>query len=133
MIVAGTERFVGLPFADHGRDNEGWDCWGGVRYFLSEMRGLRLPDYGLGYTNTGDHAGIAVTIKAGLVEGWEKIERPEPFALVIFNVAKKPWHVGVVVGRNDFLHWPDGETSRVEKLDAQIWKNRIEGFYRYVG
>ena len=133
MIAAGIEKFVGLPFADHGRESEGLDCWGGVRYVLSEMRGLRLPDYGVGYTDVGDRDGIAATITAGLLEGWEKITRPEPFALVVFNIWKKPWHVGVVVGRNEFLHWPDGESSKIERLDAAVWEKRIEGYYRYVG
>lgn len=134
MIEEGIERFVGLPFADHGRAADGGlDCWGGVRYVLGEMRGLRLPDYGVGYTDVGDSAGIAATIKAGLMEGWKKIDLPEPFALVIFNICKNPWHVGVVVGRNEFLHWPDGQSSRIERLDAANWAKRVEGYYRYVG
>jgi cell wall-associated NlpC family hydrolase len=131
MIVAGAEKFVGLPFADHGRESDGLDCWGGVRYFLHEMRGLRLPDYGRGYADTGDKDGIAATIRAGLLEGWEKIDRPENFALAIFNIAGKPWHVGVVVGRNEFLHWPENQNSRIERLDGAMWVRRLEGFYRY--
>lgn len=134
MIVEGIEKYVGLPFEDHGRgEGQGLDCWGGVRYVLGEMRGLLLPDYGRGYADTGDKAGIATTIKLGLLEGWQKIPNPENFALVIFNVHGNPWHVGLVVGRNEFLHWPEGQTSRIERLNAVTWAKRIEGYYRYVG
>lgn len=132
MIVAGTEKFVGLPFADHGREEDGLDCWGGVRYYLGQMRGLLLPDYGFGYTETADVAGIAATIRAGLMEGWQKIPQPEIFALVIFNLAGNPWHVGVMVSKHQFLHWPEDQNSRLDSIYSAMWEKRIEGYYRYV-
>lgn len=131
--------FVGLPFADHGRDREGADCWGGVRLVLRELRGIVLPDYGDGYRETMDSAGIGISIREGLVRDFARVERPAPFDLVIFNLAGKPWHVGLVVGPGRFLHWPqpdrDGNdgTSRIERWADRKWRNRVEGFYRYAG
>lgn len=131
--------FVGLPFRDHGRDRSGADCWGGVRLVLAELRGLLLPDYGSGYRATGDREGVSVAIHDGLLRDFVRVERPQPFDLVIFNLAKKPGHVGLVVDRGRFLHWPlpdhkgnDG-TSRIEHFTDRKWRNRVEGFYRHVG
>lgn len=131
-------RFVGLPFADHGRDASGSDCWGGVRLVLRELCGLVLPDYGKGYRHTGDCDGIGVAIRDGLVADFDRVERPQPFDLVIFNLAGKPWHVGVVADRTQFLHWPQpdkrsgtGGTSRMERFTDRMWRNRVEGYYRH--
>jgi cell wall-associated NlpC family hydrolase len=131
--------FVGLPFRDHGRDRTGADCWGGVRMVLAELRGIVLPDYGSGYHQTMDSDGIGVSIRDGLVADFRKVERPAPFDLVIFNLAGKPWHVGLMVDRARFLHWPQpdkdgvGGTSRIERCADRLWRNRVEGFYRYAG
>lgn len=132
MIPPEIGRFVGLPFADHGRDATGADCWGGVRLVLRELCGLVLPDYGKGYAHTGDSDGIAVAIRDGLVADFQKVERPRPFDLVIFNIAGKPWHVGVVVSATQFLHWPEGQSSRIERFTDRMWARRVEGYYRHV-
>lgn len=130
-------RFVGLPFADHGRDASGSDCYGGCRMVLRELCGLVLPDYGAGYTDTGDCDGIGVAIRDGLVADFGRVERPAPFDLVIFNLAGKPWHVGLVVSATQFLHWPQptkegtAGTSRIERFTERMWRNRVEGYYRH--
>lgn len=131
--------FIGLPFKDHGRDRDGADCWGGVRMVLRELRGLVLPDYGDGYRETMDSAGIGVAIREGLVRDFRKVERPQPYDLVIFNLGGKPWHVGLVVDSGRFLHWPQPDskgndgTSRIERWTDRKWINRVEGWYRYEG
>lgn len=123
-------RFVGVPFADHGRDG-GFDCWGLVRAALAACRGLTLPDYGGGYADCGDHEGIAVSIRQGLAADFVRVDRPQPFDLVIFNIAGQPRHVGLMLDDVRFLHAPEGQTSRIERIDDRLWHKRIEGFYRY--
>lgn len=129
--------YVGLPFADHGRAG-GFDCWGCVRAVLADLRGIVLPDYGAGYADMDDHRGIACAITGGLVRDFVRVPRPQPFDLVIFNIAGQPRHVGLVVGPDQFLHCPEpteagkGGTSRIERLSDRMWHKRIEGFYRHV-
>ncbi|MGY3265794.1 NlpC/P60 family protein [Lysobacter sp. HA35] len=124
--------FVGLPFADHGRA-DGFDCWGGVRAVLSACLGLKLPDYGDGYSDCADHSGIACAIRDGLAADFVRVTDPRAFDLVIFNIAGQPRHVGVMVGPTSFLHWPEDGTSRIERTDNRMWHKRIEGFYRHAG
>lgn len=124
--------FIGVPFADHGRAG-GFDCWGGAREVLRACAGLSLPDYGSGYTDCADHEGIAVSIRNGLAEGWVRVDDPRLHDLVVFNICGKPRHVGVMVGPTKFLHWPENQTSRIERVDDRMWHKRIEGFYRYAG
>lgn len=131
--------FIGLPFRDHGRERDGCDCWGGVRLVLRELRGIVLPDYGSGYRETMDCDGIGVSIREGLVRDFVRVDKPQPFDLVIFNLAGKPWHVGLVVGPGRFLHWPQPDdkgndgSSRIAHYTDRIWARRVEGFYRHAG
>lgn len=131
--------FIGLPFRDHGRDRTGADCWGGVRMVLAELRGIVLPDYGSGYRETMDCDGIGASIREGLVRDFERVAAPQPFDLVIFKLAGKPWHVGLVVDAGRFLHWPQPDergndgSSRIAHFTDRTWRHRVEGFYRYRG
>lgn len=120
--------FLGLPFADKGR-GPAYDCWGLVRHYLWHATGVLLPDYGHLYATHEDHGQVTDGIKAGLVEGWTKSVKPVLNGLVIFKIAGQPWHIGVVVSRDRFLHIPPGETSCTERFADPRWINRIEGFY----
>lgn len=122
--------YLGLPYADHGR-GDGFDCWGLIRHVLGREYGMTLPDYGDRYAAATDKGSVAVAIRDGLVEGWSRIPGPQTGALVIFNILAKPWHVGLVVGRDRFLHMPAKGISCVERLSAPCWSSRIEGFYDY--
>lgn len=124
--------FVGVPFADHGR-GQGVDCWGLARAALKACAGIELPDYGDGYADMADHDGIATSIRNGLAEGWQRVDDPRAFDLVIFNIAGQPRHVGLMVGPSKFLHAPEDGTSRIERIDDRMWAKRIEGYYRHVG
>lgn len=66
-------------------------------------------------------------------EDWQRVERPEPHDVAVFNIAGKPGHVGVCIGRGRFLHVEEGERSRIERFDSPLWGSRIEGYYRYMG
>lgn len=120
--------YLGMPFADHGR-GPAFDCWGLVRHVLQLERGITLPDYGGSYPSHRDHASVAAAIRQGAVTGWARHDAASVGAVVVFNIVGRPWHVGLVVAPDRFLHIPEGETSCVERLSSPMWARRIEGFY----
>lgn len=69
------------------------------------------------------------TSKPGRGE-WQRVERPQLFDVVVFNVKGRPGHVGVMVGPSKYLHVDVGERSRIERLGPT---RQVEGFYRYTG
>lgn len=139
--MSGLADFVGVPFSAGGRSGE-FDCWGLVREALRACAGLHLPDYGKPY-RLEDHETVASNIREGLLHGWERVEDPRLYDVVVFNIAGQPRHIGLMIGPSRFLHapeWvelPDGSrvagTSRIEHIDDRMWHKRIEGFYRHVG
>jgi len=62
---------------------------------------------------------------------WSRVARPQPLDVVVFNLAGRPGHVGVCVGRGRFFHVEEHSRSRVESLLSPLWSSRIEGYYRY--
>lgn len=75
-VPAEYASFIGLPYADKGRDRDGVDCWGLVKLVYAEVAGIVLPDYSDAYTRPGDHASVAAAVESGLKDGWQRVERP---------------------------------------------------------
>ena len=41
-----VRKYLGIPFADHGRDQDGCDCWGLCCLVYRQEWGIALPDMG---------------------------------------------------------------------------------------
>lgn len=128
-----VDRYTGIPYAEKGRTTDGIDCWGLARLVLFEQLGLDTPDYGEAYDDAGDKKVIPAVISEGLEKEWVRVDKPQLFDLIILSVGKRKMHVGIVVGRIDFLHSPEGKSlSLVDRFTDDHYKHRIEGFYRHV-
>lgn len=124
--------YARIPFVEKGRDRSGADCWGLVRLVLEEQYGIvGLPGYEDGYRDTLDRSGIADAVRSGLLEGWEPATEPGAGVLVILRLAGRPWHCGVMANRTWMLHTVAGAGVCNERIDSMLWRNRVEGFYRY--
>lgn len=130
MKAFDVRPYLGLPFTDHGR-GDGYDCWGLVRFVFQQERGIALPDYGDRYVAARHAASVEVAIRDGLLEGWRQVDTPQAWALSIFKIAGQPWHVGLAISAQQFLHMPAKKWSCVERFSSPEWVNRIEGFYVY--
>lgn len=129
---AWVAQFIGIPFAEKGRTRAGVDCWGAVRLVLAEHFGYdSLPDFCDSYRDTADRDGIATAVRSGLLLGWEKADTPSAGALVILRLAGRPWHCAIMVDSVHMLHALEGVGTVVERIDTMLWRNRIEGIYRY--
>lgn len=136
MIPGWAAKWVGRPYADKGRGPDAYDCWGLTRAVLHAERGLTLPDYADAYESACDPESAPHAVVAGLAAGWQKVATPVAFDLVILNIARRPWHCGLVVAPGLFLHCPPPHRdsrqtlSCVERMDSITWRNRVGGFYR---
>ena len=144
MIPIWCSKWIGIPFADHGRGPDAFDCYGLVHAIYREQFGIALPDYADAYIDAHDHASVADAVQAGLRDGWTEIDRvhetPRCGDLLVIKIAARPWHCGLMVTPERFLHCPtqpdrrtgnEMGTSCIERLDALIWRRRIEGIYRH--
>lgn len=128
--------YVGLLFKDRGRDQRGVDCWGLLSLVYAERLGILLPD--LAYRGVDQIEDVAQEVGHQLADGgdWRPIpvdQLARADAVLFRPGGKRPWHVGIVVGRNKFLHAQLGSDSCIERLDSPLWERRREGFFRYAG
>jgi cell wall-associated NlpC family hydrolase len=124
-------KYVGKPFAEKGRGPDGYDCWGLVRAVLDAEFGVTgLPDYLDSYTRTGDKLSVSAAVRAGLAEGWQRVEAPEAGTLIILRLAGRPWHCAIAVNKDWMLHAVVGSNVCLERMDSMVWSDRIEGYYR---
>lgn len=121
--------YVGIPFKEKGRDESGLDCWGLVRLWYKNELGVDLPSYLNVYSHTKEKV-VAETIAAESSAHWRSVDTPERGDVVLLRVMGLPWHVGVYLGGNKFLHVQQGCDSIIENLDSTRWRNRILGYVR---
>lgn len=131
MLPTWINKYVGLPYEVLGRGATGYDCWGLVKHVYRTELNKELDDFEGRYQDQFDSDGIEAIFRDEKGR-WEKVERPFPFDVVMFNVFGRPVHVGVMVYRDYFVHSPDGDFSRIERIASPQWHRRIEGFYRHV-
>ena len=124
-----SNSYVGLPYLTGGRDRDGVDCWGLVRLVHAEQFQNDLPSFADEYGSPHD---IRIQeLIARHREGWGRVDDPQPGDVVVFRVWGGLQHVGVVTEPGKFLHVRAGRTATVERLDGSVWRNRVEGIYRY--
>lgn len=128
--------YIGIEFKPKGRDRSGVDCWGGVRLVYQDRRGITLPSRDTEYETVSDTAAAARIIEDEVDRRrhWRPVDEPELLDVVRFFMGRHlGWHVGLVVARNQFLHWREGVDGLVERLDSPMWEGRARGFFRFAG
>jgi sulfur carrier protein ThiS len=122
-------KYIGLPYAANGRDESGIDCWGLVRLFYKQEYSIELPSY------TEEYAGAYDTRILGMMDlyknNWAQVAQPEVGSVIVFNILGEPFHVGIYIGDDKFIHARDGMDSVVESVNSPRWAKRIEGYYKY--
>ncbi len=128
----GLDRFVGIPWADKGRDFAGVDCWGLLWLVMRELRGIEVPSYSDRYVTAGDRRALNALI-AGEMVPWREIAAgdEQPFDAVLIREGRFLRHVGLVVDPGRLLHISQGATSVIERYREGLLKMRVVGFYRH--
>ncbi|MBI5578124.1 MAG: C40 family peptidase [Deltaproteobacteria bacterium] len=129
--AAWCAKYVGIPFADHGRTEAGCDCWGLARLVYQRERGILLSDCSDGYI-TAHKAVITADLYSLESAHWREVTDPQPFDLALIRIAGIPRHVGIVIAPGRMLHIERGKDSVVEDYTRPGLSGRIEAFYRHI-
>lgn len=128
-----ANQYVGLPFADQGRDRNGLDCWGLVRLAYREQLDIHLLSYVDDYVGADERAEVAGLICQEAAAGpWMKVAKPHPMDVLLFRRGRYDSHVGIKVARSRMLHMAQGEQARIEDYTSAKWGKRFVGGYRHV-
>lgn len=117
---------LGKPFAWGGRGPACFDCYGLVLCILKRA-GLNPPEY------PSSEARMVNAVHIIMAMGkWKEVATPEPGVAVVFKMnSGLPTHVGVLVGKDQFIHITEKTDVVVERISSPLWRNRIVGFYSW--
>lgn len=121
---------IGKKFAYHGRGPDEYDCLGLVIEVL-RRNGIKFPDF-QEYKGELSSVGHLVHAKTTLYDA-KKLAHSEPLAIVTFQlVPRYVTHIGVIIDKyGAFIHVLDGTHVTIENINGLVWKNKVEGFYRW--
>lgn len=126
-------KYISVPFEEHGRSARGCDCWGLARLIYKEELNIDLPEL-LDYKNTKDGKSIAELYEVEHQE-WEEISvgQEKPFDVLVFRMMGLPTHIAVVVDKGLMIHCEKGCGTHISEYNREAqWKTRLAGIYRYV-
>ena len=125
-------EYIDIPFLDNGKDRNGLDCWRLVVMFYREKLGIDLPDFSGIYVD-GTLASLkkVTRIIRENKKKWQQVKKPQPYDVILIRTGSMVYHAGIVVGRRTMLHIMEGVNSTVEEFTGLMWKDKVEGFYRY--
>ena len=123
-----TQKAMFVPFIEHGRDYDGWDCYGLVICGYRDVLGVELPHNHSDYDTTLDYKRIARGIERDKAELWSKCEM-KMGAVALIKRRSRNIHIGIVMPAKTILHCDTG----VNTINQTLNFLRIEGFYEFIG
>lgn len=146
MSASSFERYLRIPFVEHGRDFSGCDCWGLARLVYAEECGIDLPRFS--EISPAQHLAIArAAHQAVAADPWRRVDGPpQRFDVAVmrgppvFDGARHvsaPVHFGVMANGETLLHiWPGVDAMCValaHPFIRPLFPDRPPfGFYRHV-
>ena len=127
-----AERYIGLPFIDHGRNFTGVDCWGLVRLIMQEECHIDIPSYG--ETSALDLQAVAgLVAKEKEIEPWIYVHPTavKPFDVVVMHRRREPIHIGIMATQKEIIHIEAKTDSVMVPLSHATIKFRRPTFYRH--
>jgi cell wall-associated NlpC family hydrolase len=134
VIPLWARDYVGIPFCEKGRDHRGVDCWGALRLVLLERFHVEVPSYTEAYVCTAERAEIATVMQQEIPkQRWVPVIGPARSGdAVVFRLMNAPWHVGVMLDADSFLHADEAlGCTCIERLSSFRWNRRLYGLYRH--
>lgn len=128
-----SNRYVGIPFKEFGRESVGCDCYGlAVLVYLQEL-GMQLTSYAGDYVSCEERRELNTLFSDAIEFGpWRKVEGPaRPFDIALFRIGNLAAHCGVVVESDRMLHVQGEDQVKVENYRTGAWQPRLIGHYRH--
>lgn len=128
-----SNSYIGLPYAELGRDRSGVDCWGLVRLVMAEQNNIDLPSYLGDYAGEAEKAEIVALIDVAKSQSiWNKVTGDiRPFDAVGFRRGAHDSHIGIAVSATKFLHVMSDGYARIENMTQGRWSVRSVGAWRH--
>lgn len=134
-----TEKYIGLPYKELGRDKNGVDCYGLCKLIYKNELNIDLPDYiGIGVKREttqelqkeSNRQVQDYILKES--EKWVEIPTSEAkeFDFVLFSIMGYVVHIAVLVDKNTIIHSFNGRDCVVEKIYPK-WHGRIYKVIRW--
>lgn len=127
------DKYIDIPFVANGNDINGCDCWRLICLVYREMLNIELPTFPEIKLDATKESLLKITraFKENK-QKWNSVKNPKPFDVVLIRTGNMLFHAGLVIGKGMMLHIDKGINSTIEKYTSNLWKKKIEGFYRYV-
>ena len=143
VIPDWAAEYIGIPFAEHGRDHAGVDCWGLCTLIWRERFGLIVPGFDETYESAFDGSAVDAAIRTHGTgaAAWHEIaagaERLGDAILCtgLYRVEGKwcvaPVHVGIVLAGGIMIHVESGIDTALARYRHDVrMQRRVVGFYR---
>lgn len=108
QLLKQLDEWQGVPYRYGGLSKKGVDCSGFTYLTFAEQFGIRLP------RTTG------AQVKKGIVVSQEELL---PGDLIFFHTGYKQRHMGVYVGKKQFMHASSSRGVMVSRLDNPYWQS----------
>ena len=131
-----TDKYIGIPFVEGGREFTGCDCAELVLLALRTECGIQALDFTeyekLDFVGMPGYERLSELIQQAMIE-WREIDIPQAFDLARFYHGRFPCHVGLWAGRgNTFLHVEKhGRFARLTPMTDLAWGKRFFEFRRH--
>lgn len=107
--------WAGVPYRYGGNARDGMDCSGFIQLTYLQRFGIVLPR-----DTTGQ-------LRAGRVVGGSRLR---PGDLVFFDTSEREHHVGIYIGKGQFLHVSTRAGVMLSRLDDGYWRLRYTNAVR---
>lgn len=108
QLLKQLSEWKGVPYRYGGLSKKGVDCSGFIHLTFAEEFGIRLPRT----TQTQSLKGV-------VVEQSELL----PGDLIFFNTGFKQQHIGIYVGKKQFIHASSSRGVMLSRLDNPYWQD----------
>lgn len=127
-IIDFANLAVGVPFADGGRDFQGWDCWGLIVRAYRDCFRIELPDLGCCSVMSYEQGRKMFD---GLAISYQEVPLNQGRAGDVVILRGDPCHAALVVQPGLMLHVDHRCATCIEPYRTGVWKTRVIGIYRH--